>query len=486
MNTPSPIRLRIAALAVTAALAGGCTVGPDYVRPTAAEPTAYKELAGWKPAQPQDELTRGKWWEIFGDAELSALAEQVIAANQNLKVSEAQFRQARALVAQARSSYFPLVTGSVSTQRSGQPNSTSTGSSSSSGRRTTTQHTLSFDASWEADLWGRIRRTVEANEASAAASAADLESVRLSLTAELAQNYFQLRAADTQQQLLDQTVAAYTRALELVRNRYKAGVASKADVAQAETQLKTTQAQAIDVGVARAQLEHAIAVLAGKAPSELTLSPGQLASGVPIVPAGLPSDLLERRPDIAAAERRVAAANAQIGVAKAAYFPTLTLSASAGFQSSSFANWLSLPNRFWSLGPALAQTLFDGGLRRAQTEQAVAVYDETVATYRQTVLSGFQEIEDNLAALRLLQQEAAVQDDAVKSSQEAVTLVTNQYKAGTVSYSDVVTAQATALSNQRSAVDIKQRQLIASVILVRALGGSWDRNPPDAPALAQQ
>lgn len=469
-------KLRFGTLVLAGSLANGCTAGPDYVRPGVTEPAAYKELAGWKPAQPQDELARGNWWTIFGDTQLDALADQVITANQNLKVSEAQFRQARALVAQARSGFYPQVGGSVSLQRnrqSGTPHDTST------------QHALSFDASWEADLWGRVRRSVEASEAGAASSAADLESVRLSLVAELAQNYFQLRAADTQQQLLDQTVTAYARALELVRNRYMAGVASKADVAQAETQLKTTQAQAIDVGVTRAQLEHAIAVLAGKAPSELNLAPGRLSDTIPVVPAGLPSELLERRPDIAAAERRVAAANAQIGVAKAAYFPTLTLSASAGFQSSSFANWLGAPSRFWALGTVLAQTLFDGGLRRAQTEQAVAVYDETVANYRQTVLGGFQEIEDNLAALRLLQEEASIQDQAVKSAQESATLVTNQYKAGTVSYSDVVTAQAAALSNQRNAVEIRRRQFVSSVILVRALGGSWERTPRDTTALAQ-
>lgn len=462
-------------LVLAAGLASGCTMGPEYVRPSAAEPAAYKELAGWTPAQPQDEQPRGPWWEIFGDRGLDALAEQVIAANQNLKVSEAKFRQARALAAQARSGYFPLVTGSASSQRR-----------RNAGGGTSTAHALSFDGTWEADLWGRVRRTVEANEAGAAASAADLESVRLSLVAELAQDYFQLRAADTQQRLLDETVVAYTRALELVRNRYNAGVASKADVAQAETQLKTTQAQAIDVGVNRAQLEHAIAVLSGKAPSELSLAAAELPPTVPVVPAGLPSDLLQRRPDIAAAERRVAAANAQIGVARTAYFPALTLSAAVGFQSSSFANWLSAPSRFWSLGPALVQTLFDGGQRRAQTEQALAFHDETVATYRQTVLSSFQEIEDNLAALRLLQREAEIQDEAVRAAQESVTLLTNQYKAGTVSYADVVTVQATALSNQRSAVDIRNRQLIAAVILIRALGGSWNRTPPNAPALVQQ
>ena len=459
--------LRLLALTLAIALAGGCTVGPDYVRPSAAEPASFKELAGWLPAQPQDRETRGKWWEIFGDAQLDTLAEQVIAANQNLKVAEAQYRQAQALAAQARSGLFPLVTSSASVQRSRLPGSPSS---------TSTQHTLSFDASWEPDLWGRVRRTVESGDASVAASAADLESARLSLIASLAQNYFQLRAADTQQQLLDETVVAYTRALELVRNRYKAGVASKADVAQAETQLKTTQAAGIDVGVGRAQLEHAIAVLAGKAPSEWTIEPARLTSNVPIVPAGLPSELLQRRPDIAAAERRVAAANAQIGVAKAAFFPSLTLSASAGFQSSSFANWLSAPSRFWALGPALAQTLFDAGLRRAQTDQAIAAYDQAVASYRQTVLNSFQEIEDNLAALRLLQQEAAIQDEAVKSAQESVTLLTNQYKAGTVSYADVVTVQAAALANQRSAVDIRNRQLVAAVILIRALGGSWDHD----------
>lgn len=447
-------------IALAAALAG-CTVGPDYVRPSAPAPSAYKELGSWKPAEPRDAHPRGNWWEVFGDAELDALAAQVLAANQNLRIAEAQYRQARALLAQARAGLVPTLGAGASAQRSG------------AGSSTTSAYALGVDASWELDLWGRVRRSVEAGEADAAASAADLEAVRLSLVAELAQTYFQLRAADTQQRLLDETVAAYTRALEMVRNRYDAGVASRADVAQAETQLKTTQAAAIDVGVTRAQLEHALAVLTGRPPAELALDAAQLTERVPVVPAGLPSELLERRPDIAAAERRVASANARIGVAQAAFYPSLTLSASAGFRGASLANWISAPNRFWALGPLLAQTLFDGGLRRAQSEQAIASYDQTVAAYRQTVLAGLQEVEDNLAALRLLEREAHVQDEAVRAALQSVTLMTNQYRAGTASYQDVIAVQTTALANQRSAVDIRRRQLVAAVALIRALGGSW-------------
>ncbi len=471
---------RAAAFCMLALLAG-CAVGPNYVRPGVTLPAAYKETGNWKPARPQDLISRGNWWEIFGDPKLNALEQQIDISNQNVRLAEAQFREARALVQAARAGYFPTLSGTVSTSRSGP----SSGSGNRIATGPVTDHTLSLDASWEADVWGRIRRTVEASAANAQASAADLESARLSAQADLAQDYFLLRVTDAQQQLLNDTVAAYERSLQLTKNQYAAGVAAKADVVQAETQLKTTQAQAIDIGVQRAQLEHAIALLVGKPASTFSITPERLTATAPSIPVGMPSQLLERRPDIAAAERQVAAANAQIGIAESAYFPSLTLSASGGFESASFAHWLSAPSLFWSVGPALAATLFDGGLRQAQTEQARAAYDAAVAGYRQTVLTAFQQVEDNLAALRILKQEARVQDQAVKAARESVTLTTNQYKAGTVSYLNVVTVQAAALSNERTAMNIVGQQLAASVLLIKALGGGWNVSElPDAGALA--
>ena len=451
-----------------------CTVGPDYVRPGVEAPAAYKEqgtaMQTWKLARPADGTSRGKWWEIFNDPELNALEEQVNISNQNLIAAEAQFRQARALVRFARAGYFPTATGGASVIRSRQ--------SATLGQRPVAQgpltdYTLPLDLSWELDVWGRVRRTVEANEASAQASAADLEAVRLALQAELVSDYFELRGLDAERQLLENTISAYQRALEVTTNRYNAGVVSKADVAQAETQLKMTQAQAIDLGVQRAQLEHAIALLVNKPPSEFSLRLAPLTAVPPPVPVGVPSALLERRPDIAAAERLVAAANAQIGVAEAAYFPTITLSAAAGFETTRLADWFIWPSRFWSLGSTVAATLFDGGARKALSDQAVAAYDQTVATYRGTVLTAFQEVEDNLAALRILAEEAGVQEGAVKAAQHSVELTKNRYLAGVVSYLDVVTAQTVALSNQRSAVDIARRRMTASVLLVKALGGGW-------------
>ncbi len=328
--------------------------------------------------------------------------------------------------------------------------------------------------SWEPDLWGRVRRTVEANRASAQASAADLQAARLSAQAQLAQNYLQLRVLDAQQQLLEDTIAAYQRSEQLTQNQYAVGVVPKVDVIQAQTQLKSTQAQALDVGVQRAQLEHAIALLAGQPASTFSIARAPLVAVAPAIPVGVPSALLERRPDIASAERRMAAANAQIGVAKAAYFPALTLSASAGFESSSFANWLTLPSRVWAIGPALAQTLFDAGLRRAQSDAAIAAYDAEVAAYRQVVLAGFGEVEDNLAALRILEQEAQVQNEALQLARQSVLLTTNQYRAGTVSYLNVVTVQATALASENAALGILNRRLAASVLLIKALGGGWN------------
>jgi NodT family efflux transporter outer membrane factor (OMF) lipoprotein len=470
--------LGLATVAGVLTLLTACTVGPDYVRPTVMAPLAYKEMNGWKVAQPKDDVIRGVWWEVFADRQLNALEAQVDVSNQNIVMAEAQFRQARALVREARASYFPTVTVGVGVIRSREA-PLATGRKTLEG--TTTDYSLPIDVSWELDVWGQIRRTVESNQASAQASAADLETIRLSIQAELAQDYVQLRVLDAQRQLLDATVIAYEKALELTQNRYASGVASRTDVVQAESQLKTTQAQAIDIGVQRAQFEHAIAVLIGTPAPDLSIPLVPLTTGPPPIPIGVPSELLERRPDIAAAERRVAAANAQIGVAEAAFFPTVTLSASGGFESLSLTKWLTWPMRFWSIGPAISETVFDGGFRRAQTDAARAAYDATVASYRQTVLTGFQEVEDNLAALRILEAEAQVQDEAVKAAQESVTLTTNQFKAGTVNYLNVVTVQATALSNESTAVNILGRRVAASVLLVKALGGGWNvANLPSA------
>jgi NodT family efflux transporter outer membrane factor (OMF) lipoprotein len=469
--------MNLVALAAPLMLLTACTVGPDYVRPTAEAPAAFKEMDGWKQAQPRDQEIKGKWWEAYNDPLLNNLEEQVNISNQNLAQAEAQYRQARALVQSARAGYFPTVSASASESRSRASSSFSSTQLQSTNpvtRGITNNYLLTLDAVWELDVWGRVRRTVESNEANAQASAADLEAARLSAHAELAQNYFQLRALDTQKQLFDDSVAAYEKNLQLTQNQYAAGIVAKADVILAQTQLKSTQAQAIDVGVQRAQLEHAIALLIGKPASVFSIAPAPLTATLPAVPIGVPSELLERRPDVAAAERLVAAANAQIGVAIAAYFPSLTLSASGGYQSSSWSNWLTLPSRFWAVGPALAATLFDGGLRRAQTDQAIAVYDGNVAAYRQTVLTGFKEVEDNLAALRILEQEAEVQDEAVQFARQTVALTTNQYKAGTVNYLNVTVVQAAALNNERTAVDILNRRLVASVLLIKALGGGWN------------
>ncbi len=461
---------RIIALAAALALLGACMVGPKYQRPSVETPAAYKGTGDWKVAQPQDDVKRGKWWEAFGDVRFNALVEQIDISNQNVRFAEAQYRQARALVQSARAALFPGVTGNVSATRS-QASSSSGTTGRSSGP--TNNYNLAIDSAWEVDLWGRVRSSVAASVAGAQASAADLEAARLSAQSELALDYFQLRVLDAQRKLLDDTVAAYQKSLELTRNRYAVGVAGKVDLVQAEAQLKSTQAQAIDLGVQRAQFEHAIAVLTGKPPAVFALEAVPLNVAMPSIPVGLPSELLERRPDIAAAERRAAAANAQIGVAQAAFFPSLTLSAAGGFQSSSFAQWLTVPSRFWSLGPALAQTIFDAGLRRALTNQAIAAYDANVASYRQTVLGGFQEVEDNLAALQILEAEAGVQEDAVRAARESLDLTINQYKAGTVSYLNVITVQTIWLTNERTAVGIRGRRLVAAVTLVKALGGGW-------------
>jgi NodT family efflux transporter outer membrane factor (OMF) lipoprotein len=447
-----------------------CAVGPDYERPSVDVPVAYKEAGEWKPAQPQDEASRGEWWTIFGDTDLDSLIGQVEVSNQNVLVAEAQFRRARAILAASRAAYFPTVTADASIARSRSPTGVVGGTTAG---RIITNRSASLDAGWELDLWGRLRRTAESSEASAQASAADLAAARLSSQAALASNYFLLRTLDAQKRILDDTVVAFQKSLELTKNRYDSGVAAKVDVVQAETQLKSTMADAIDLGVQRAQLEHAIAVLVGKAPSALSIAPAPLAVKMPPVPVEVPSALLERRPDVAAAERLVAAANAQIGVAKAAYFPSLTLSGSYGSRAGDAATWFTAPSAFWAYGPALAQSIFDAGLRRAQADQAIAAYDATVAQYRQTVLSGFQEVEDNLAALRILEEEAKVQEEAVRAARESVALTTNQYKAGIVSYLNVVAVQTTWLNNGRAAIVVLGRRLVAAVNLLKALGGGW-------------
>ncbi len=464
------------------AIAGlaACSVGPNYVRPPVETPSAYKEAQGWKQAEPRDERPRGDWWEVFNDGELDALVRQVVITNQTIKGAEARVREARALTQAARGAFFPIVTANASATRSGGRGGAAGGSVGSTGGSTgggRNNYNVALDVNWEVDLWGRVRRTVEASEATGEASAADLESAKLSAQAQLAEDYFLLRAQDAQIRLLNDTVAAYERSLQLTRNQYAVGVVGRADVAQAETQLKSTQAQAIDATVQRAQLEHAIAILIGKPPAEFSLAAETVPTVFPVIPVELPSELLERRPDIAAAERRAAAANAQIGVAESAFFPSLTLSATGGFQSSVLSQLFSLPSRYWSLGPALAQIIFDAGLRRAQTAQAIATYEENVANYRQTVLTGFQEVEDNLAALKILEQEATVQDEAVKAARESLAIVLNQYRAGTANYLAVVVIQAAALNNERTAISILGRRLTASVALIKALGGGWKEAP---------
>ncbi len=464
-----PKEYRLILMLLLVASMAACSVGPDYVRPTAVVPKEFKELKGWKEATPRDHEIKTAWWKAFNDPVLNSLVDKVNVSNQSLAQAEAQYRQALAMVQGARAAYFPRVTTSASATRS-RPANVST----SSGTDTATQYSVSGGISWEIDLWGKVRRQVESSTATAQASAADLQALRLSIQTEVAQNYFQLRIIDVQKRILDDTVAAYRKSLELTQNRYKAGVAAKADVIQAQTQLKSTEAQAIDTGVQRAQLEHAIAILMGQAPADFALPATAEVPDIPQIPVGIPSDLLERRPDIASAERKVAAANAQIGVARAAYYPSLTLSASAGYQNPVIGDLFTVPSFFWSLGPALlAQTIFDGGARAAQTDQAIASYDATVAAYRQTVLTGFQQVEDNLAALRILAEEAAVQNEAVNYAIESVKLTTNQYKAGTVSFLNVIVAQAIALNNEKTAVGIRGQRLTAAVLLIKALGGGW-------------
>jgi NodT family efflux transporter outer membrane factor (OMF) lipoprotein len=466
----APGKFTSAPLLLAASLLSSCTVGPDYSRPPVTTPAAYRETLGAKtPAV--DDVFGLNWWEVFGDSDLNALEEQVDISNQTIAQAEASYRQARALVQSARAAYYPTVTVGIGV--SGIQQSPTSQSHNPKTTNAFSQYSLPIDVSWELDVWGRIRRSVESNEASAQASAADVEGARLSARAEVAQDYFLIQSLDAQIRLLDATVIAFQKSLELTNNRYNAGVASRGDVLQAETQLKTTQAQAIELQVQRAQTEHAIAVLLGKAPADFSLSVRPAVAALPAIPGGVPEELLVRRPDVAAAERTVAAANAQIGVAQSAYYPTVAINTAGGFESESIGNWFSVLGRFWSAGISATQTLFDGGLRQSQVESARAVYEQNIAAYRQTVLTGYQEVEDNLAAQRILANEAQVQDDAVKAAEQSLAVIMNQYQAGIVSYLNVIVAQTTALNNETTAVTIQGRRLNAAVLLIKALGGGW-------------
>ena len=469
-----PHRALLAPVAA-ALLLGACAAGPDYVRPSVDVPAAFKEGAGWKTAEPKPAESHQAWWESFRDPVLSALMADAERANQNLRVAEAQYRAARALADAAHAGLLPSVGASAGAQRA----RTNIG-----GVKLANTFNLAADASWEPDLWGSVRRSIEAGDAGAQASADDLAAVRLSIQAALAQDYFQLRTTDQQRELYAATTAAYARSLQLAQAQHRAGVALLSDVALAESQLTTAQAQAVDLDAQRSQLEHAIAILTGRAPTAFSLAATTAASGtdagVPAAPPGLPSELLERRPDIAAAERRVAQANANIGIARAAYFPSLTLSASGGFGAPGLGSLFDTPSRVWSLGATLAQTVFDGGLRRAHDAQAVATYDAAVAEYKQTVLAGFQQVEDNLVALSVLDREAELQAQAVKAAQLAERLALSQYRAGTATYLSVITAQTLSLTNQRAAVQLRGRQLAASVGLITATGGGWTTAVPIA------
>jgi len=457
-------------------LLNGCTVGPDYHRPSIPVPAVYKEadMKHWTKAVPADLFHRGKWWEVFHQPKLNELEDKLIISNQTIITAEAQYRQARALVDEARASYFPTLSASASTIRqevSSLSSSSSSSSASSVSSITNTANQVGLNASWEPDIWGSVRRTVEANQAAAESSFAQLAATRLSAEASLAQYYFELRGVDSDQQLLSKTVRDDKKILQLTKNLFKNGVDSMVNIVQARAQLENAQALLINLGINRGQYEHAIAVLIGVAPADLSLKYHPFFGQPPTIPPQLPSQLLERRPDIAAAERTMAQANAQIGVAIAAYFPTLTFTPTGSIQSIN--NWFNPPLYNWAVGPMLAETLFDGGLRSATTAAARANYDATVAQYRQTVLSAFQNVEDNLVALRVLKSQAIVQDKAAADAALTLTLTINQFKAGTAAYTNVVTAQINAYNAEKSAVDVTTLRMTFTVGLVKALGGGW-------------
>jgi NodT family efflux transporter outer membrane factor (OMF) lipoprotein len=465
---------RVGAVAV---VVSACTVGPDYRRPDAPVPAQYKET-GWKVGEPSDAIDRGAWWSIYKDSLLGDLEAQIDISNQNLKAAEAAFQQSEWIVAQARAGYFPTARINASAQRSRGGGTAGGGTTpvggGGGGGRITNFFSTSTAASWTPDLWGRVRRTVEADVASAQASAGDLASARLSAQGTLASDYLQLRVADELKRLLDAAASYYAESLRITRNQYQSGTADQSAVSQAEAQLESTQAQAIAVGVTRAQLEHAIAVLIGKPPAEFSIPPTDFVIAVPVIPPGVPSALLERRPDIAASERLMASANAQIGVAEAAFYPTITLSADYGVSALMISKLFTDQARFWAFGSTLAETVFDAGLRAAMVEQARAAFEQTIANYRQSVLTAFLQVEDQIAALRILAQEAEVQDRAVAAAFEAARIINNQYLAGTVAYTSVIVADQTALTDAVTAVNIRQSRLVASAALIQALGGGWD------------
>jgi len=478
MNPPIMRRARATLGTTLLALAAGCAVGPNYHRPAAPTPERFKEADGWKPAEPREAASGSAWWSVYDDATLDELEKQIDVSNQTLKAAEANWRLAVALVSQTRAGLLPTVGVSASATRSGGPGGrVATGVAGTTGATAihpVNQFDLAGNAAWEFDIWGKIRRQLESAKASAQASEADLAAARLSAQATLASDYIELRIADEQRHLLEETVDAFKRSLQITENQYHVGVVAKADVITAQTQLGGAQSQLIAVGVTRATLEHAIAVLVGKAPADFALAPATLGAAVPVVPAGVPSALLERRPDVAAAERQMAAANAQVGVTIAGYFPDLTLSGTYGFASDVVSGLVKAPNNFWSLGAAASDTLIDFGARPAQVREARAAYDAAVATYRQTVLGAFQQVEDELAALRILEQQHDVQDATVRSANLAVQLTLNQYRAGTVAYTSVVTAQTVALGDAQTLLGIRQSRLVAGVALIQALGGGWD------------
>jgi NodT family efflux transporter outer membrane factor (OMF) lipoprotein len=461
----------------------GCMVGPDYRRPDAPAPVAFKELAGWKVSQPADTVDKGAWWSVYHDPELDRLERMVEVSNQTVRQFEAQYRAAVALVGEARASLFPTVGLSPSVTRSGSGSGSSSGRSSSSlsssgsssggTGRGGTLYSLSGTVSWDLDVWGRVRRQVESSAAAAQASAADLANAKLSAQATLATDYFDLRAEDALERLLTDTVAAFRRALQIAQNQYHAGTQSSIDYVTALAQLQSTQAQLVAVGVQRQQFEHAIAMLTGHAPAEISIAPAPLAAAVPVVPPGLPSVLLERRPDIAAAERTMQQENALIGVQIAAFYPDISLSALGEYAGNPLSQLFNIGNQFWSLGATASETLFEGGLRTASVAAAKATYDASVATYRQTVLTAFQGVEDALSDLRILELQARAEATAVNSTQRAVDATLNAYRAGTVAYTSVITEQTLLLSDQQTALAIQQSRLIASVALIEALGGGW-------------
>jgi NodT family efflux transporter outer membrane factor (OMF) lipoprotein len=474
----------LALTSVGVLLLTGCMVGPKYVKPTVptapgfkeAGPTAYKENSNWQVAQPSDAVLRGEWWTIFGDVELNALEPQVAANNQDLKAADARFREARALIRYNRSSLYPTVGVAPSAgglrESSNEPYFSAT--SAATNGNGVGNITLPVDMNYEIDVWGRIRRTVSAAREEAQASAGDRQSVMLSLQAELAIDYFDARSADATEKLLNDTVTAYEEAYRITSNRFEGGVAPKSDVDQAKTQLETARVQAREITLTRADFEHAIAVLLGEPPASFALPTAPLAARPPAIPTGLPSELLERRPDIASAERRVAEANDRIGIAKAAFYPTISLSGQVGFEGSSFANLFDPASFLWAIGPTLSQTVFDAGRRSSLSEQANASYDETVANYRQATLNAFQQVEDNLVALRVLQLESGHQHSATEAAESAQQIFNNRYVGGLDTYLQVVTAQQTALANERNDIDIMRRQMDASVLLIKALGGGWN------------